>query len=54
MNDFLDMLINETEATERTTTLEHSSKATSWRSQPEKSRLRGGELINMDAFKNGK
>ena len=54
VNDFLDMLINETEATERTTTLEHSLESHFMALAAEESRLRGGELINMDAFKNGK
>ena len=54
VNDFLDMLINETEATERTTTLEHSLESHFMALAAEDSRLRGGELINMDAFKNGK
>ena len=54
VNDFLDMLINETEATERTTTLEHSLESHFMALADEESRLRGGELINMDAFKNGK
>ena len=50
VNDFLDMLINETEATERTTTLEHSLESHFMALAAEESRLRGGELINMDAF----
>lgn len=54
VNDFLDMLINETEATERTTTLEHSLESHFMALAAEESRLRGGELINMDAFKNDK
>ena len=47
-------LAHETEATERTTTLEHSLESHFMALAAEESRLRGGELINMDAFKNGK
>lgn len=52
--DFLDMLINETEATERTTTLEHSMESHFIALAAEESRLNGGKVIDLDRFKEGK
>ncbi|MGN0479454.1 MAG: Gfo/Idh/MocA family oxidoreductase, partial [Hominenteromicrobium sp.] len=54
VNDFLDMLINETEATERTTTLEHSLESHFIALAAEQSRLNGGALVDMEAFKSGR
>lgn len=50
--DFLDMLINETEATERTTTLPHSMESHFIALAAEKSRLHNGEAVDLEAFKN--
>lgn len=52
--DFLDMLINETEATERTTTLENSMESHFIALAAEESRLNGGKVIDLDRFKEGK
>ena len=51
--DFLDMLIHETEATARTTTLENSLESHFIALAAEQSRLMGGALVEMEAFKNG-
>lgn len=54
VSDFLDMLINETEATERTTTLEHSMESHFIALAAEESRLNGGKVIDLDTFKASK
>lgn len=49
--DFLDMLIHETEATERTTTLEHSMESHFIALAAEDSRLNGGKAVELEEFK---
>lgn len=49
--DFLDMLIDEKEATERTTTLENSMESHFMALAAEESRKNGGKVINMENFK---
>ena len=52
--DFLDMLINETEATERTTTLPNSMESHFLCLAIEESRKNGGKVVEMDKFRNRK
>ena len=54
VDDFLNMLINETEATARTTTLENSLESHFIALAAEQSRLMGGALVEMEAFKSGR
>ena len=54
VSDFLDMLLNEREATERTTTLENSMESHFIALAAEESRLNGGKVIDLESFKNGK
>ncbi len=49
--DFLDMLLNDREATERTTTLENSMESHFMALAAEESRLNGGRLIDLEEFK---
>ena len=49
--DFLDMLLNDREATERTTTLANSMESHFMALAAEKSRKNGGKLIDMARFK---
>lgn len=49
--DFLDMLINEKEATDRTTTLENSMESHFMALAAEESRTHGGKVIDMESFK---
>lgn len=51
--DFLDMLIHDKEATERTTTLEHSIESHFMALAAEESRLHGGKVIDLDDFRRG-
>lgn len=51
--DFFDMLINETEPNNRTTTLEASMPSHYLALAAEKSRLTGGKLIDIEEFKHG-
>lgn len=51
VSDFLDMLLNETEATERTTTLSHSMESHFIALAAEESRLHGGASIDLEEFK---
>ena len=50
--DFLEMLINETDATERTTTLPNSMESHFLCLAVEESRLNGGKVVEMDEFRN--
>ncbi len=52
--DFLDMLINDREATPRTTTLPNSMESHYMALAAEESRINGGKLIDMDAFRAGR
>lgn len=54
IRDFLEMLINETEATERTTTLPNSMESHFIALAAEESRLNGGKCIDMDEFRSRK
>ena len=51
IGDFLDMLLNDLEATERTTTLESSMESHFMALAAEESRKQGGALVEMEAFK---
>ncbi|NBJ88298.1 Gfo/Idh/MocA family protein [Acutalibacter sp. 1XD8-36] len=51
IEDFLNMLIDGAEPTERTTTLEHSMESHYVALAAEASRLRGGELIDLEEFR---
>ena len=51
IGDFLDMLLHDAEATERTTTLENSMESHFIALAAEESRLRGGETVDLAAFK---
>lgn len=51
VSDFLDMLLEDREATERTTTLENSMESHFMALAAEESRKNGGKLIRMEAFK---
>lgn len=52
--DFLDMLLNDREATERTTTLEHSMESHFIALAAEESRKNGGKVIDLETFKAGR
>ena len=54
VSDFLEMLLNGSEATERTTTLENSMESHFIALAAEESRLNGGKVIELESFKNGK
>lgn len=54
IRDFLEMLINETEATERTTTLPNSMESHFIALAAEESRLNGGKCIDMNEFRSRK
>ncbi len=49
--DFLEMLLNGSEATERTTTLENSMESHFMALAAEESRLHGGKVVDLDEFK---
>ncbi len=49
--DFLDMLLNDREATERTTTLENSMESHFMALAAEESRLHGGKVVDLEEFK---
>lgn len=49
--DFLDMLLNGSEATERTTTLEHSMESHFIALAAEESRKQGGAAVELDVYK---
>lgn len=49
--DFLDMLLNDRDATERTTTLENSMESHFMALAAEKSRLNGGKVVDLEEFK---
>lgn len=51
VSDFLDMLLNDTEATERTTTLPHSMESHFIALAAEESRLHGGKSVDLEKFK---
>lgn len=51
IGDFLDMLLNDKEATGRTTTLENSMESHFMALAAEESRLHGGALVELEAFK---
>lgn len=51
VSDFLDMLLLDKDATERTTTLENSMESHFMALAAEKSRKNGGQLIQMEEFK---
>ena len=53
MQDFLEMLIEDRAATARTTTLENSLESHFIALAAEQSRLEGGRVIDMDAFRRG-
>lgn len=54
VSDFLEMLLNGSEATERTTTLENSMESHFIALAAEESRLNGGKVIELESIKNGK
>ncbi len=51
VSDFLEMLLNDSEATERTTTLENSMESHFIALAAEESRLNGGKVIELEEFK---
>lgn len=51
VEDFLDMLLNDRDATDHTTTIENSMESHFMALAAEESRRRGGELIKMEDFK---
>ncbi len=54
VEEFLDMLINETEPTKRTTSLEESVESHYCALAAEESRINGGKVISLDKYRNGK
>ncbi len=52
IEDFLNMLIDGAEPTERTTTLEHSMESHYVALAAEESRLNGGKLVDLEEFRN--
>ncbi|MCH5352168.1 MAG: Gfo/Idh/MocA family oxidoreductase [Acutalibacter sp.] len=52
--DFLEMLLNDRDATERTTTLENSMESHFIALAAEESRVNGGKVVDLASFKNGK
>ncbi len=52
VEDFLNMLIDGAEPTERTTTLEHSMESHYVALAAEESRLNGGKLVDLEEFRN--
>ena len=51
IQDFLEMLLNDAEPNERTTTLEHSMEGHFIALAAEESRLHGGQVVDLEAFK---
>ncbi len=51
IQDFLEMLLNDAEPNERTTTLEHSMESHFIALAAEESRLHGGQVVDLEAFK---
>lgn len=54
VEDFLDILLNDRDATERTTTLENSMESHFIALAAEESRLNGGKVIELEEFKRNK
>lgn len=54
VEEFLDMLINETGATKRTTSVEQSVESHYCALAAEESRINGGKVIFLDKYRNGK
>ncbi|WP_461815643.1 Gfo/Idh/MocA family protein [Faecalimonas sp.] len=54
VEEFLDMLLNETGPTKRTTSLEESVESHYCALAAEESRINGGQVVSLDKYRNGK